>query len=112
MENGSGPGFLTNLEKPLSREVQRLLPGNWLECSPDPQERRGQALGGVLGGKEQTGSIAQESPRHGVIFVPADPQDPAIFYGGHNPTGVRAIAVAESLAVLDHSRTFLLRDSG
>jgi len=73
-----------------------------MKLSIAPKERRSKALPRVLRGEEKAGSVAEETAGDGMLLVSTNLCDPSIFNGSNDATGIRTIAVTESLSGFDH----------
>ena len=95
MEDRGGAGLLPDREEPLGDEAERLFPRGRLEPAVLPEERRREAVGGVLHLRELRRPVAEEALRDGVIGVAAERDELPVLDGGDQSAGVGAVAVAD-----------------
>ena len=80
------------LQEPLGGEVERLLPADRGELAIFSQQRRGEAVGRILGLEEEAGAVAERASGDRVVGVSTNGGDFAVFDGGDD--GVRAVSKA------------------
>ena len=73
-----------------------------MKLSVPPKQRGSETLAGVLSGKEKAGSIAKKTTGDGMFLISTNLCDAAVFNGGDDAAGIRAIAVAKGLSGFDH----------
>ena len=104
IQDGGGTRLGANAEQAGGDVIKGGGPGDWLEVVPHAAEGAGETPRVVLVFQEPAGALAEKTLRDGVVLVPLQACDAAILDGGHNATGVRAVAIAGSELLLDDGK--------